>query len=149
MKQTKLNTIIREQEAKTFATEHGKDVHCLLSKIMFQNGDFVGAPDIISHIKNNSELCEIMGVLSRTEVPIAGYVNGTFLSRRIDRLYVNPNTKTVIILDYKTDTDKKLYYAKYRVQLTEYRELLKQIYPEFNIVCKILWTNDFTLENII
>ena len=149
MKQTKLNTIIRDIESKEFASVRGTNVHLCLSKIAFCNGGFIGDPDIISKIKNNAELCEIMGPLSRAEVPLAGYVRGTFLSRRIDRLYVNKNTKTVIVLDYKTDKDKNLYHEKYRVQLNEYRELLKQIYPEFNIVCKILWLNDFTLENVI
>ena len=54
-----------------------------------------------------------------------------------------------MVLDYKTDTNRNLYREKYRVQLMEYYKLLKQIYPDFNIVCKILWLNDFTLENII
>ena len=95
------------------------------------------------------ELCEIMGPLSRAEVPLAGYVDGAFLSRRVDRLYVNEHTQTVVVLDYKTDIDKKRYYEKYRVQLTEYYKLLKEIFPMFNIKCKILWLNDFTLENVI
>ena len=149
MKQTKLNTIIQEQESKKIATDHGTNFHAKLSKVVFVDGKFVGDIDIITHIKNNTELCEIMGPLSRSEVPVAGYVNGAFLSRRIDRLYINNNTKTIVVLDYKTDTDRKLYYEKYRVQLTEYYELLKQIYPGFNISCKILWLNDFTLENVI
>lgn len=149
MKKTKLHVVMHEQESKKIATNRGAEVHLRLSKIVFHDNDFVGDSNIISHIKNNAELCEIMGPLSYPEVPIAGYVNGVFLSRRIDRLYVNKKAKKIIVLDYKTDIDRNLYYEKYRVQLTEYYELLKQIYPDFSITCKILWLNDFTLENII
>lgn len=149
MKQNKLNKIIHNIESAEFATATGTDMHARMSKIKFQNGDFVGDKEIISKIKTNTELCEIMGPLSRAEVPLAGYVDGAFLSRRVDRLYVNENTKTVIVLDYKTDINRKKYYEKYRVQLTEYYKLLKEIFPNFNIKCKILWLNDFTLENVI
>ncbi|MBP5485600.1 MAG: hypothetical protein J6Y07_02740 [Alphaproteobacteria bacterium] len=149
MKQTKLNALMRDLESKDFATTAGTDMHLRMSKIVFHDGNFIGDTDIVSSIKKDPELREIMGPLSRTEVPLAGYINGKFLSRRIDRLYVNLKTKTVIVLDYKTDTDKKTYYEKYHVQLSEYQELLKQIYPNFDIKCKILWLCDFTLENII
>jgi ATP-dependent exoDNAse (exonuclease V) beta subunit len=149
MKQNRLNKIIHDLESKEFATHAGTDMHAQMAKIKFYDGDFIGPADIISKIKSNAELFEIMGSLSRAEVPLAGYVDGTFLSRRIDRLYVNKNTKTIIVLDYKTDIDRKQYYEKYRVQLTEYYKLLKEIFPMFNIKCKILWLNDFTLENVI
>ena len=149
MKQNRLSVFMGAWESEKMATERGTDVHARLARIRFINGDFVGDSDIVAKIKSNAELCEIMGVLSRAEVPLVGYVNDVFLSRRIDRLYVNENTKTIVVLDYKTDVDKKMYYQKYRVQLMEYRDLLKQIYPSFNILCKILWIHDFTLENVI
>lgn len=149
MKQNRLNKIMDDIESKEFATEHGKNIHARMSKICFRNVGFVGADDIVTNIKNNPELCEFMGALSHAEVPLAGYINGVFLSRRIDRLYINKNTKKIVVLDYKTDINRNLYREKYRVQLMEYYKLLKQIYPDFNIVCKILWLNDFTLENII
>ena len=100
MKQNKLNKIIHDIESAEFATTTGTDVHTRMSKIKFQNGGFVGDKEIVSKIKTNAELCEIMGPLSRAEVPLAGYIDGTFLSRRVDRLYVNRNTKTTRILHY-------------------------------------------------
>lgn len=149
MRQNKLNKIIHDIESAEFATATGTDMHARMSKIKFQNGDFVGDKEIVSKIKTNAELCEIMGPLSRAEVPLAGYIDGVFLSRRVDRLYVNKDTKAAVVLDYKTDIDRKKYYEKYRVQLMEYYKLLKEIFPDFNIKCKILWLNDFTLENVI
>ena len=149
MQQTKLNKIMHDIESAEFATAAGTDMHAQMAKVRFQNGDFVGPADIVSKIKTHTELSEIMGPLSRIEVPLAGYVDGVFLSRRVDRLYVNKDTKTVVVLDYKTDANKKKYYEKYLVQLMEYYKLLKEIFPDFNIKCKILWLNDFTLENVI
>ena len=104
---------------------------------------------MIKQISTNPELIEIMGPLSKTEVPIAGFINGKFISRRIDRLYINHDAKKIVVLDYKTDTDKNLFKQKYNEQLNEYRQLLKQIYNNYSVTTKILWLNDFTLENII
>ena len=149
MEQFRLKKLMRDIELEDFAKAKGVEIHSLLAHIVFCNGDFIGDEKIISRIKENRELREIMGPLSRPEVSLAGYVNNTFLSRRIDRLYVNLDTKTVMVVDYKTDADKGLYYEKYRVQLSEYSELLKQVYPGFVVRCKILWLSDFTLENVI
>jgi ATP-dependent exoDNAse (exonuclease V) beta subunit len=144
----KLQELIEAQTQVKYATETGRIVHAQMKHIFFGPGGWVGDESIVSHLKNNPELCELFGAYSRTEVPIAGTVCGRFISRRIDRLYVNNNTKTIIVLDYKTDKDKNLFHEKYVEQLNEYRALLNQIYRHFDIQCKILWLNDFTLENV-
>lgn len=143
-----LHDLINEQAHSNCATNAGRDAHAKLRHVFFTPAGWVGDKTIVSQIQNISELCELFGPLSKTEVPIAGTINGKFISRRIDRLYVNNDTKTVVVLDYKTDINKKLYYEKYVEQLNEYRALLKYIYQHFDIQCKILWLNDFALENI-
>lgn len=145
---TKLYELVNNQTRSKYATGTGLGVHAQMQHVFYGPSGWVGDEYIVSHIKNNSELCELFGTLSRTEVPIAGTVNGKFISRRIDRLYVNKDTKTVVVLDYKTDKDKKIFYEKYIEQLNEYCALLKQIYRHFKVQAKILWLNDFTLENI-
>ena len=145
----KLNDLININSHQEYATTTGRIMHAQMQHVFYTDAGWVGANDIIKHISALPELREYMGLLSRTEVPIAGTVNGKFISRRIDRLYVNTDTKKVVILDYKTDVNKKVFFEKYRAQLTEYRELLKHIYKGFDIRCMILWLNDFTLENII
>lgn len=145
----KLNELLSQKETQRMAMNVGTAIHSHLGRVFFNpDGTAVGDADLVVRIAKIPELVELMGHNSKAEVPIAGVVNGRFISRRIDRLYVNNATKTVVILDYKSDTDKKMFYKKYREQLNEYRELLKQIYRHFNISCKILWTNDFTLENL-
>ena len=145
----KLTDILNTLEKQKVAMNSGASMHSRLCRVCCDaSGVWHGEPDIIARLSCVPELCELMGPLSKPEVPIAGTVDGRFISRRVDRLYVNDVTKTVVILDYKTDTDKKIYFQKYVEQLNEYRALLKQIFRHFNISCKILWTNDFTLENL-
>ena len=138
-----------DAKAKTERTTGlGRFMHARMQMVFCNNGTWVGDADIVAKLKTIPDLMDIMGPDSRVEVPIAGTINGRFISRRIDRLYVNNKAKKVIVLDYKTDIDKSLFYTKYIAQLTEYRKLLEQIYKGFDIECKILWLNDFTLENI-
>ena len=146
----KITDLINDKIRQDYATSSGVATHTRMQHIFF---DEKGAPlsddDIVAYITKHPDLVEYMGPLSKTEVPIAGYINGRFISRRIDRLYVNHNTRTVVVIDYKTDVDKERFYNKYIEQLTEYRRLLADVYPGYTIACKILWTNDFTLENVI
>lgn len=145
----KITDLINKNLQIEYATTTGRKTHMQMQKVFYTSNGWVGDENIINRLLNVPELKEFMGPLSRTEVPIAGTVDGRFISRRIDRLYVNNDTRKVVILDYKTDIDKKIFFEKYRVQLKEYYELLKQVYNGFNVECKILWLNDFTLENVI
>lgn len=145
----KVSDLINKISHSEYATATGRNMHAQMQRMFYTNDGWMGAPDIINHISNIPGLMEFMGPLSRTEVPVAGTINGKFISRRIDRLYINYDAKKIVILDYKTDIDKNLFFEKYREQLKEYYELLKQIYNDFDIQCKILWLNDFTLENVI
>ena len=146
----KITDLINDKLRQDYAVSAGTEMHAHMQNIFFDvNGTVYGNSDIVAKIAGNKELVEYMGPLSKTEVPIAGYIDGRFISRRIDRLYVNQETKTVVVIDYKTDLDKERFRLEYARQLTEYYKLLADIYPGFSIACKILWTNDFTLENVI
>lgn len=146
----KITDLINDKLRQDYAVAVGTEMHTHMQNIFFDSdGTAHGNSNIVARISGNNELIEYMGPLSKTEVPIAGYIDGRFISRRVDRLYVNKETKTVVVIDYKTDLDKERFRPEYVRQLTEYRKLLSDIYPGFSIKCKILWTNDFTLENII
>ena len=147
---TRLNKLINDKLHQDYATSSGTKTHARMQRVFFnKDGTATGDADIIAKIANRADLVEYMGMLSKTEVPIAGYIGGKFISRRIDRLYVNDKNRTVVVIDYKTDLDKERFFNKYVEQLTEYRKLLSDIYTGYSITCKILWLNDFTLENII
>ena len=124
MTTNKIQDLISAQTSAEYATRTGRVIHKKLQSVFYPDGD----SDLIKQISTNAELIEIMGPLSKTEVPIAGFIKGKFISRRIDRLYINPDTKKIVILDYKTDTNKNQFKEKYQEQLNEYCKLLKQIY---------------------
>ena len=146
----KLQNLINEQKQKDHATNTGAIMHTHMQQIFFdEHGNTNSKTNLATIVAKNPALVELMGPYSKAEVPIAGYVNGEFISRRIDRLYINSTTKKLVILDYKTDLDHNKFRSKYISQLNEYRALLAQIYPDFDISCKILWLSNFTLENII
>lgn len=145
-----LNNFLQNAEHKKYATKHGTNMHALLQQIVIDDIAGVrGDPEIVSVIQERPELRCYFCASARTEVPIAGIINGIFISRRIDRLLINKQDKTIVFLDYKTDMDSEVFQDKYKKQLTEYARLLHSAYPEYNISGFILWTQNWCLEKMI
>ena len=99
---------------------------------------------------NNPQFGSVFGPQSKAEVPIMGLVGEQIISGQIDRLIVEKDR--VLIVDFKTNrpaakTPKDVPEI-YRRQLAAYRALLKQIYPDKNIISLILWTNTANLMEI-
>ena len=134
---------------KDFATKSGTKTHTDLQYVIVDDSGNFGNNDLIKIIQNRSDLKTFFGKDAKTEVPIAGFINGRFASRRIDRLIINHDTKTIDFIDYKTDTDKTLFIEKYKKQLQEYAELLRLAYPGYKISGYILWLHDWGLEQIV
>lgn len=145
----KLTDFLTTQSNKQYATQSGTNMHQLLRSIVFDKDAFQGDKNIIEQIQNHPELQKFFVASARTEVPIAGYLNGIFISRRIDRLLINNETKTIDFIDYKTDLDLQPFFDKYRKQLSEYAQLLHSAYPDYKTTGYILWTHDWTLHQII
>ncbi len=143
-----ITDFVLQYERDQFATSTGRAMHKKLQNVSLaplQSGDI----DLIEKIKNSDALLQSFFMEnSIPEVPIAGYINGVFMSRRIDRLVIDDATKIVRVLDYKTDTDTEKFRAKYIAQLHEYMNLMSQIYPDYKISGYILWLHDWRLENI-
>jgi ATP-dependent exoDNAse (exonuclease V) beta subunit len=146
---TMLNDLISVRTHQEYATASGRRTHAQMAHVFYTKDGWTGDAELIKQISGIPNMSEFFGPLSRTEVPIAGYVDGKFISRRVDRLYVDDMAHKVVVLDYKTDVNKNLFRKKYTEQLKEYYLLLKQIYKNYSIECNVLWLNDFTLENII
>lgn len=145
----KLTEFLNGAKNKRFATNTGTQMHALLQRVVIDTDIESGDADIIKNIKNRPDLLCFFGKNAQTEVPIAGNIYGRFVSRRIDRLLINKNTKTIDFIDYKTDTDKKAFIEQYKYQLKEYAELLHSAYPGFKINAYILWLHDWMLDKII
>ena len=145
----KLTEFLTGAKNKEFATNTGTQMHALLQRVVIDADIESGDADIIKAIKSHSDLLPFFIKFAQTEVPIAGNVRGHFVSRRIDRLLINHNHKSIDFIDYKTDTDKNAFIEQYKYQLKEYAELLRSAYPDYTINGYILWLHDWALDKII
>lgn len=144
----KIRSILSDIEKQKFATSTGKQIHTLLQ--YYSESDTKKSDnELCKKISTNKELDRFFCADSKAEVPVAGYINGRFVSRRIDRLSTDHDNKTVYILDYKTDSDKNAFHDKYVAQIKEYKTLLHDIYPKYKIRGFILWLHDVVLEEIV
>lgn len=141
----KLNEILSEIKRADYATDAGRKLHAKMQKIKAGDTAPHGDDELIAKITKNPQLMKFFTPTSRTEVPIAGNINGKFISRRIDRLVIDDATKNIYVLDYKSDTDKTAYRDKYAAQIREYIALLRDAYPDYTTHGYILWLQDFEL----
>lgn len=140
--------ILKAYDAVKMATATGTDMHNRLGRVVIDVDKMCGDPDLIEKIQAVPKLAGLFSVGSMVEVPIAGNIGNRFVSRRIDRLLIDDKTKTVYVLDYKTDTNQDSFRERYVAQLHEYAALLRQIYPKYKIQCMILWTHNWVLESV-
>lgn len=93
-------------------------------------------------ILHDPALAPLFGKDSGAEIPLAGVVAGREISGVADRVFVG--AKDVIIADYKTDRKPPASAAqipeKYIFQMAAYRSVLRQIYPEKEVRCVLVWT---------
>ncbi|MDE6478466.1 MAG: hypothetical protein K2L94_04450 [Alphaproteobacteria bacterium] len=145
----KLSELIAQNTHMKFATDAGVRMHALLRMVTLDDaGGDRGDAELVARIRANKNLIPFFGPNSRGEVPIAGIYRGKFISRRIDRMVVDPDARTVWVLDYKTDVDRVARREKYAAQLREYMALLSEFYPDFTVRGFILWIHDWTLESM-
>lgn len=145
----KLTNFLNGAKNKEFATSAGTQMHSLLQRIVIDDTYQEGNEDIIKIIAAVPDLMPFFTSNAKTEVPIAGNINGHIVSRRIDRLLINHDSKIIDFIDYKTDTDKFAFLDKYKLQLKEYAQLLCSAYPNYKINGYILWLHDWELDKII
>ena len=143
-----IKQILKELDCVKRATESGTKTHALLAQVVIEENKTCGCPDLVKSILSVPGLAKFFGSKSKTEVPVAGFINGRFVSRRIDRLSIDEENKVVYILDYKTDTDRDTFIDMYRLQLQEYVKLVSQIYSDYKIQAFILWTHNWALKRI-
>lgn len=136
-----ISDIVSKYQSDRFAVATGRVAHI---EMQFAESN----PKLMDKIKSFPELIDFFGSNSRAEVPVAAILRGRFVSRRIDRLTIDHKNETIKILDYKTDVNRLDFRDKYVAQLNEYREILSQIYPKYNIKTYILWLHDWQLEQI-
>lgn len=146
---TTLHDIWHTYRNQKHATDTGTKTHLMLQSVFIASDSYAtGDATLVSKIRKTPGLAKLFSPQSKTEVPIAGTINNHFISRRIDRLLIDETSKTIHILDYKTDTTPDIFRTKYITQINEYTALVGNIYPDYHVHAYILWTHDFTLEKI-
>lgn len=105
----------------------------------------------VTDILNHPDFGVIFGSLSRPEVSISGLIDfegkPEILSGRIDRLVIDD--KSITIVDFKNSRDiphnADTVPFQYVVQMASYRLALQQIYPDKEIKCALIYTQDAKL----
>lgn len=109
----------------------------------------------VKAILQSEDFATVFSSSARAEVPLVGTIRATDgteveVTGQIDRLLVEDNR--VVIVDYKTNHNPPASIdavpLEYRAQLCVYREMLKQIYPDKDIVACLLWTSEPALMKI-
>ena len=98
-------------------------------------------------ILESVEFQPLFGPNSRAEVPVIGTIDRPdgpeIVSGQVDRLVIREHD--VLIVDYKTNrpppTRQSDVSPVYLRQMAAYRDLLRQIWPEKDILCALLWTD--------
>lgn len=140
-----LDSFFASRETKKFATKTGTERHIRLQNICLDDDRDAVAVEI----KQHPELIPFFDKNARTEVPIAGTLNGKFISRRIDRMIIDENSHTIKFIDYKTDIDKTIRRDRYVAQMYEYSKLISSAYPDYKVMGYILWTSDWTIDLVV
>ena len=108
-------------------------------------------PDTLLQLLETPSLKPLFSNNSLAEVPIIGEVNGFIVSGQVDRLVVTD--QDVLIIDYKTNKTPPEHPqdipAIYIQQMAAYKSLLKNIFPDKNIICYLLWTENLSLMEVV
>ena len=139
-----IRELLKEYDTKKHATDAGNAMHKKMRSINVLNDK----DKVANHIKSRPELAMFFAQNAQTEVPIAAFINGKFVSRRIDRLVVDDKNMVVYIMDYKTDVNKETFRSNYIAQVREYMSIMNKIYPKYKVYGYILWLHDWTLEKL-
>lgn len=108
-------------------------------------------PEHLLDVFEKKELVELFSKESLAEVPVVGNVDNFIVSGQVDRLVVTSNA--VLIIDFKTNrappVEPKDIPLAYVRQMNMYKSLLKNIFPDKNVKCYLLWIENLTLMEVI
>ena len=139
-----IRELLKEYDTKKHATDAGNVMHKKMRLVNVLNDK----DEVANYINSRPELAMFFAPNARTEVPIAAFINGKFVSRRIDRLVIDDKNMVVHIMDYKTDVNKETFRSNYIAQVREYMSIMNKIYPKYKVYGYILWLHDWTLEKL-
>ncbi len=149
--------VIATEKASNQSAEimRGKKIHDLLmivSKLPIQARD-----SYLSLIEDQQNAQTVKGVINKfpdifakdtlSEFPVIGELNGQKISIRIDKLVVESDR--VRIIDFKTHNVGFTNIESYRKQLYFYRDVVKKIWSDKEVLSYILWVDDEIIEQVV
>ena len=106
-------------------------------------------PENIFTLLENEKFSFLFKENSLAEVPVMGVIDNQVVSGQIDRLVVEDNQ--VLIIDYKTNTivpSPAEVPQNYKTQLSYYKRLISDIFPDKIVKTYLLWTKTLELMEI-
>ena len=105
-------------------------------------------------VLEHPDFAPLFGPGSRAEAPLTGLIEGPdgpeVVSGQVDRLLVT--REAVYVIDYKTlrppPETPEATPAAYLRQMSAYRAVLTQIFPDRPIRCALLWTDQARLMEL-
>lgn len=125
----------RETAARSFLNRMGNDLPESI------RGDIINET---LKILNDPVFADVFGEHALAEVPVSGDLgDGRMISGQIDRLVIGHNK--ILIVDFKTNRpsprDENEIPVAYKNQLKAYKTALLRIFPDREIACALLWTD--------
>jgi ATP-dependent helicase/nuclease subunit A len=105
----------------------------------------------VLNIFNDPVFADVFGENSMAEVPISGDLgDGKMISGQIDRLIIGHNK--ILIVDFKTNRpsprNENDIPEAYKNQLKAYKTALSRMFPDKEISCALLWTDQPLLMTV-
>lgn len=125
----------RARAAQSFLTRMGKELpEAICTEIV----------DETLRILNDPIFADVFSEHSLAEVPVSGDLgDGRMISGQIDRLVIGHNK--ILIVDFKTNRpsprDENAIPEAYKNQLRAYKTALLRIFPDREVLCALLWTD--------
>ena len=100
-------------------------------------------------VLDHPEFTHLFSPDALTEQSVSGLIGSVAVTGQIDRMLIEKDR--VILLDFKTGSppeDAQNLPQPYISQMASYGALIEQIYPDKQIICYLLWTQNCSLSEV-
>jgi ATP-dependent helicase/nuclease subunit A len=105
---------------------------------------------VLNRLAQNEEFCNLLSCELKTELSIGAFEDNSFKTGRIDLLAIQE--RQITIIDYKSDSNPperpEQIPISYKQQLRFYKDVLQKLYPDAEILCKILWLETSSFSSL-
>ena len=136
----------RAQAAALLATQLSQSHHNAASLSQSQINEI---DTQVFSVLDHPEFTHLFSPDALTEQSVSGLIGSVAVTGQIDRMLIEKDR--VILLDFKTGSppeDSQNLPQPYISQMASYGALIEQIYPDKQIICYLLWTQNCSLSEV-